>query len=144
MCGAGPSGLPARHEDGWNHKDLGMTPFGRRVRDLRAERGVTLTEMARAIGVTPTYLSALETGKRGKPTWALTQRIIAYFNVIWDEAEDLQRLAELSQPRVVVDTADLSPQATELANLLAREIGHLPTEAVAELLGRLKILRRRG
>ena len=54
-----------------------MTPFGRRVRDLRAERGVTLTEMARAIGVTPTYLSALETGKRGKPTWALTQRIIA-------------------------------------------------------------------
>jgi hypothetical protein len=44
----------------------------------------------------------------------------------------------------VVDTADLSPQATELANLLAREIGHLPQEAVAELLGRLKILRRRG
>lgn len=144
MCGARPFGSPLHHENGWNHKDPGMTPFGRRVRDLRAQRGVTLTEMARAIGVTPTYLSALETGKRGKPTWALTQRIIAYFNVIWDEAEDLQRLAELSQPRVVVDTADLSPQATELANLLAREIGHLPQEAVAELLGRLKILRRRG
>ncbi|QRG08217.1 helix-turn-helix transcriptional regulator [Xanthobacter dioxanivorans] len=121
-----------------------MTPFGSRVRDLRAQRGVTLTEMARAIGVTPTYLSALETGKRGKPTWALVQRIIAYFNVIWDEAEDLQRLAELSRPRVVVDTADLSPQATELANLIAREIRHLPPEAVAELLGRLKILRKRA
>lgn len=121
-----------------------MTPFGRRVRDLRAARGVTLTQMAEAIGVTPTYLSALENGKRGKPTWALVQRVIAYFNVIWDEAEDLQRLAELSHPRVTVDTAGLSPQATEFANLVAREIAHLPPEAVAELLGRLKILRRRG
>lgn len=121
-----------------------MTPFGRRVRDLRATRGVTLTEMAHALGVTPTYLSALETGKRGRPTWALVQRIIAYFNVIWDEAEDLQRLAELSQPKVSVDTSGLSAEATELANLLAQEIRHLPPEAVAELLGRLKILRKRA
>lgn len=121
-----------------------MTPFGRRLRDLRAQRGVTLTEMAEAIGVSPTYLSALENGKRGKPTWALVQRIIAFFNVIWDEAEDLQRLAELSHPKVVVDTAGLSPEATELANLLAKEIAVMPPEAIAELLGRLKILRRRG
>ncbi|MFG1478364.1 helix-turn-helix transcriptional regulator [Xanthobacter sp. V4C-4] len=121
-----------------------MTPFGRRVRDLRAARGATLTEMAHALGVTPTYLSALENGRRGRPTWALVQRIIAYFNVIWDEAEDLQRLAELSQPKVSVDTSGLSPEATELANLLAVEIRHLPPEAVAELLGRLKILRKRA
>ncbi len=121
-----------------------MTPFGRRVRYLRAAKGVTLTEMAGAVGVTPTYLSALENGKRGRPTWALVQRVIAYFNVIWDEAQDLQRLAEISHPRVTVDTAGLSPQATELANLIAREIAHLPPEAVAELLGRLKILRKRA
>ena len=88
-----------------------------------AARGVTLTDMAQALGVSPTYLSALETGKRGRPTWAMVQRIIAYFNVIWDEAEDLQRLAEVSHPRVVVDTAGLTPEATELANLLAKEIG---------------------
>jgi len=121
-----------------------MTPFGSRLRALRAEKGVTLTEMAQAIGVSPTYLSALENGKRGQPTWALTQRIIAYFNIIWDDAEELQKLASLSRPRVIVDTAGLSPQATELANVLAQEIRHLPPEAVAELLGRLKILRKRA
>ncbi|MEP9365730.1 helix-turn-helix transcriptional regulator [Xanthobacter sp. VNH20] len=121
-----------------------MTPFGRRVRELRARKGVTLSEMAHAVGVTPTYLSALENGKRGRPTWPLVQRVIAYFNVIWDEAEDLQRLAEVSHPRVTVDTAGLTPEATELANLLAKEIALLPPEAVAELLGRLKILRRRA
>ena len=42
-----------------------------------------------------------------------------YFNVIWDDAEELERLAETSHPRVIVDTSGLSPAATELANLLA-------------------------
>jgi transcriptional regulator with XRE-family HTH domain len=102
-----------------------MTPLGARLRALREERGVTLKDMARALRVSSAYLSALEHGRRGKPTWVLLQRIITYFNVIWDEAEDLQRLAEISDPRVTVDTAGLSPEATELANRLARDIGRL-------------------
>ncbi|MCJ8144438.1 helix-turn-helix domain-containing protein [Ancylobacter sp. A5.8] len=121
-----------------------MTPFGRRMREMRAERGVTLSQMAEQIGVSAAYLSALEHGKRGQPTWLMLQRIMTYFNVIWDEAEALRMLAEMSDPRVVVDTAGLSPEATELANLLARQIAILPPEAVAELLGRLKILSRPG
>lgn len=121
-----------------------MTPFGRRVRELRERRGITLAQMADGLGVTPAYLSALEHGKRGQPNFLMLQRIMAYFNVIWDEAEALRLLAEISDPRVVVDTAGLSPEATELANLLAREIATLPPEAVAELLGRLKILSRPG
>ena len=72
-----------------------MTPLGKRMRELRQARGVTLKQMARALNVSSAYLSALEHGRRGKPTWILLQRIIAYFNVIWDEAEELQRLAEL-------------------------------------------------
>lgn len=118
-----------------------MTPFGRRVRELRERRGITLAQMADGLGVTPAYLSALEHGKRGKPTWLLLQRIIAHFNVIWDEAEELQRLAGLSAPRVVVDTAQLSPAATELANRLSREIGRLADGEIAAILA---ILDRAG
>jgi len=121
-----------------------VTPFGHRVRELREARGMTLAQMAEGLGVSPAYLSALEHGKRGQPTWMMLQRIMAYFNVIWDEAEALRMLADLSDPRVVVDTAGLSPEATELANLLAKQISTLPTDAVAELLGRLKILSRPG
>lgn len=105
-----------------------MTPLGARLRALREERGVSLKDMAKALRVSSAYLSALEHGRRGKPTWILLQRIITYFNVIWDEAEDLQRLAELSDPRVTVDTAGLSPEATELANRLARDISKLSPE----------------
>ncbi|HHY50337.1 MAG TPA: helix-turn-helix transcriptional regulator, partial [Alphaproteobacteria bacterium] len=85
-----------------------MTPLGARMRAMREERGITLKEMARALRVSSAYLSALEHGRRGKPTWSLLQRIIAYFNVIWDEAEELQRLAELSDPKVTIDTGGLS------------------------------------
>ena len=119
-----------------------MTPLGAKLRALREERGVTLKQMAAALRVSSAYLSALEHGRRGKPTWMLLQRIIAYFNIIWDEAEELQRLAELSDPRVTIDTAGMEPEATELANRLARNIGRLDTEALtalnAELVRRMK------
>ena len=115
-----------------------MTPFGAKLRLLRAERGITLKEMAAALAVTPTYLSALEHGKRGLPTWYMVQRIIAYFNVIWDEAEELQRLAEASDPRVVVDTAGLEPEATELANLLAARIRGLSKASLKDLSHRVR------
>ena len=110
-----------------------MTPFGRRVRELRERRGLTLAEMAEGLGVTPAYLSALEHGKRGRPTFALIQGTIHLLGVIWDEADELIRLADLSHPRVTVDTAGLDPEATLLANRLSREIAQLEGEDLRRL-----------
>jgi transcriptional regulator with XRE-family HTH domain len=114
-----------------------MTPFGDRMRKLRAERGVTLKDMAEALGVSSAYLSALEHGKRGRPGWHLIQRILAYFNIIWDEADDVVRLARISHPRITIDTSGLNPKATELANRLADEIGKLDAATLDELLATL-------
>ena len=115
-----------------------MTPLGAKIRELREKRGVSLKDMAAALSVSSAYLSALEHGKRGKPTWFLVQRIIAYFNVIWDEAEEIQRLAELSDPRITIDTAGMNPKATELSNQLARTIGGLSQESLDHLLYQLR------
>lgn len=122
-----------------------MTPFGERVRQLRAERGMTQKQMAQAIGVSPAYLSALEHGKRGTPRWMLVQDIIACLNIIWDDADELQRLALRSAPKVTIDTSDLSPRATELANLLAAGIDVLPDDVLEDLHLRLDAaIRRHG
>ena len=96
-----------------------------------------MKEMAAALRVTPAYLSALEHGKRGRPSWRLVQAIIGYFNVIWDEAEELERLARISHPRIAIDTSGLAPQATELANRLAEEISELNKAEIAEMLALL-------
>ena len=119
-----------------------MTPLGARLRAMREERGVSLKDMARALNVSSAYLSALEHGHRGRPTFTLLQRMIAYFNVIWDEAEELQRLAELSDPKVSIDTGGMVPEATELANRLAADIGRLDAEDLAFL--KTEVVKRAG
>jgi len=111
-----------------------MTPFGKRIRELRRERGITQAQMAADLDISAAYLSALEHGRRGRPSWFLVQNIIAYFNVIWDEAEELQELARISHPRVTVDTAGLSPRATELVNRLADRIVDLPESRIVAML----------
>ncbi|MEN0041618.1 MAG: helix-turn-helix domain-containing protein [Pseudomonadota bacterium] len=111
-----------------------MTPFGEHMRKLRRERGVTQQEMADAIGVSQAYLSALEHGKRGQPSWPLLQSITGYLNIIWDEAEALYRLADLSHPKVTVDTSGASPKATLVANRIAGELGELSEEQLDAVL----------
>ena len=56
-----------------------------------------------------------------------------YFGLIWDEADELSQLARLSNPRVTVNTAGLTPEQTALANRLAQVIHRLSPETVAAL-----------
>ena len=121
-----------------------MTPFGEKMRKLRTDRAITLKQMSTAIGVSSAYLSALEHGKRGRPGWHLIQRIIAYFNIIWDEAEEVTRLARISHPRITIDTSGLNPLATELANRLADDIGKLEPQTLNELLAILAAKKQGG
>lgn len=110
-----------------------MTPFGEALRRLRAERGVTQRQMAKAIGVSPAYLSALEHGNRSEPSWEFIQRVIGYFNIIWDEAEELQMLAGLSRPKVTINTSGLTPKATAVANKLASAISRLDASTLERI-----------
>lgn len=121
-----------------------MTPFGERIRAMRAERGISQGEMARALGVSAAYLSALERGRRGAPSWPMVQKVIGFFNVIWDEAEALEELAKRSHPRVVVDTTGLSSEATVFANLVAQAIGDLAPDDLRRLSHEIERLVRTG
>lgn len=111
-----------------------MTPFGARVRALREARELTLSRMAADLELTPAYLSALEHGHRSKPSWSLVQQIIDYFNLIWEDADELRELARVSHPRVVIDTSGLSVRATLVANRLAAEIAHTDEKALDRIL----------
>jgi transcriptional regulator with XRE-family HTH domain len=115
-----------------------MTPFGARLRDLRQIKGIQLQKMAADLNISAAYLSALEHGHRGKPAPGLVMQICGYLDCIWDEAEDLKRLAELSHPKVTLDTSGLSPAKTELANRLRLGLRAMPDEQVERLLSLLR------
>ena len=111
-----------------------MTPFGEKLRAIRAARGMALKDMAAGLQVSPAYLSAMEHGRRGKPSRRFVHRVCQFLGIIWDEAEELQRLADLSHPRIVVDTAGLSATATLFANRLADRIADLDETLLDDLL----------
>ena len=111
-----------------------MTPFGDKLRQLRRQRGISLKQMAEDLHLSSAYLSALEHGHRGRPSPGLVMQILGYFNVIWDEAEEMKQLARLSHPKITLDTSGLSPTATLLANRLAEQIGVLSDDRLQALL----------
>ena len=76
-----------------------MTPFGQRMRELRAERSLTQQQQAEQLGVSKAYISALEMGKRGKPSAPFVDQICVWLGLIWDDAEELKTLAAMSHPK---------------------------------------------
>ena len=115
-----------------------MTPFGSKVRAYRADRGLTLKKMAADLEISEAYLSSLEHGHRGRPSEALVVQGCEYFNLIWDDYEEMHRLAALSHPKITVDTSGLSETHTELANTLAERIRDLSDQDAAAILARLR------
>jgi transcriptional regulator with XRE-family HTH domain len=115
-----------------------MTPFGQKLRHLREARGTPLKDMARALRVSSAYLSALEHGHRQRPKTGFVQQVAAYFNLAWEEVDELKALASISDPRVTIATGGLSPLATEVANRLAKRIGELDESILADINLRLK------
>ncbi|MAF49447.1 MAG: helix-turn-helix transcriptional regulator [Rhodospirillales bacterium] len=114
-----------------------MTPFGAKVRALRQEKGIQLKKMAADLKVSSAYLSALEHGRRGRPGPGLVMQIADYFGLIWESVDELKHLAQLSHPRVPVDTGGLSPKATLLANLLAQHIHELDDATIERILAEM-------
>ncbi len=110
-----------------------MTPFGEAVRRLRTVKGVTQKQMAEAIGVSPAYLSALEHGRRSAPSFDFIQRVAGYFNIIWDDVEELLSAGAMSHPRIVIDTSGLGPDYTAFANRLSRHIRKLDQASLKEM-----------
>ena len=123
-----------------------MTPFGKRMRELRAERGLTQQQQAEQLGVSKSYISALETGNRGRPSAPFVDQICAWLGLIWDDAEELKTLAVISHPKPVINASGTHPEAVAFANLLAQSIENLDQDACERLMATLReeLAKRQG
>ena len=102
-----------------NQQNNSGTAFGQRLRQLRGEKNITLASMAKILGVTTSYLSQIETGKKPPASPVMVDQINAILGLIWDDAEAMKILAAQSKSRVTIDTTALGPEATKAANLMA-------------------------
>jgi len=114
-----------------------MTPFGLKLRALRAAKNITQRDMAAALQISAAYLSALEHGRRGTPSAGLIHQICQYLGLIWDDADELRNLARASRPKLKINTVGMSPEQMALASRLARDLRKLPVETVVAIHGLL-------
>ena len=110
-----------------------MTPFGIKLRYIREQRHKSLKDLSKALKVSIAYVSMLENGKRGRPADGLIELICSYFNLSWEEADELKFLARHSDINTKMNSEQLSLNATMLTNVLKNNIKWLTEEQLKKL-----------
>ena len=116
------------------------TTLGKFLRKLRIDREEILFDMARNLGVSPAFLSAVENGKKKAPdSWS--QKISELYNLSPSQIEELNRALTETKTVVEINIRDSSPQEKELALTFARSFESLDkdtTEKIIKLLTKHK------
>jgi len=109
-----------------------LTPFGRFLRKLRIDRGELMKDMAVRLGVTASYLSAVEVGKKQVPdSWVST--ICNLYGL--SNTSELRRFADLSKPEYKLEIPRGSDDLRrETALTFARKVGALDHDSLTRLL----------
>ena len=115
-----------------------MTPFGLKLKSIRKEKKISISELAKSLKISTAYLSMLENGKRGNPPDGMVELICAYFGLMWDDAEELKDSAKISDINVQINTKNQGINATTLTNVLKNNIRWLTNKQLIELSETIK------
>ncbi len=104
-----------------------LTHFGKFSRKLRIDNGELLKDMAGNLGVTSSYLSAVENGKRNVPqSWV--SKISEHYELTDEQYNELSDAVEKSRNNNKVDLKEMNHENKDLMMALARSIDGLDEE----------------
>src|SRR6478735_6575989 len=107
--------------------------IGRRIRQLRTERGLTLEELATAVDRVPSQLSMIENGRR-EPKLTLLRAIARVLGVSLEALLESQPLDERATLEIALERA-MKGQTFQALGIPSFRIGKtLPTEALKTML----------
>jgi transcriptional regulator with XRE-family HTH domain len=104
-----------------------ITKFGKQLRKLRIDKTITLGSMADAIGISSSYLSSIETGKRNISD-SFFNSVVSYFDLQGDDVVMLKKMADLSQKEITLSLQDANDQQKNSAVFFARRLNELSDE----------------
>lgn len=76
-------------------KPLDTKQLGKRLRQEREVRGLSLTDVAPACGLSHQYLSILEKGKVKQPSLSIVQAVLAYYGLTLDVCDISRRPSQI-------------------------------------------------
>ena len=116
-----------------------LTEFGKFSRKLRIDNGELLKDMAKKLGVTSAYLSAVEIGRRKIPEKWL-EMIQYLYNITPNEIKLMYNAYEHSIDEIKIDLSNKSPTYKETAMMFARELNNFEEDDVKELLEKMRTI----
>lgn len=105
------------------------TQFGRFIQQLRMS---TVTEIAQKLGVSPSYVSLVLSGKKNVPkSWLKCFPVM--YNMTEDEIEKMNRAAKQSVASVTIKLTGMSETKREIAVMFARKFRELDDDILQEI-----------
>lgn len=114
-----------------------LTSFGVELRKHRVDRGETLYEMAEAIGISPSFLSAVETGRKKAPD-ELVENVIGHLKLDMVDALRLREAAMETGPEIRIPLKGRGSEARKVAAMFARRFDDRDLSALKEALEKLE------
>ena len=96
------------------------TQLGEMLRLIRIKTGDSMRQMAEKLGLSSSYLSAIENGKRNVPK-DFDSVVEAHYELTSQQVKDLKEAIALTSESVKVDLTDLSEKHKKLIYALANE-----------------------
>lgn len=114
-------------------KIMPTTSFGKEIRKLRVDHDQTQKDLAKLLGVSPAFLSAVEVGKKQVPkNW--TEKIARIYQLSQRQTERLQAAIDDSSAAVKIDLRCASCLKRQAAIKLAWEFPGLDDETAKQIL----------
>lgn len=114
-----------------------VTKFGKFLRILRLKNNEIIADMSSKLGISISYLSAIENGKRDIPD-NFSDKIINLYSLSGEDISELNEAIDLSLKEAKISLDGLSSKQRELGLLCARKIKELSDEDIKKIKDLLK------
>lgn len=106
-----------------------VSEYGKILRKIRIDKGLTMAQMAKAAGITSAYLSTIERGNRNIPKY-LTQNVINHYELSNEQVAELQKAEYLSTNSVEIELSGVNLDKKALVLSLAKNLKSMTYEQV--------------
>jgi HTH-type transcriptional regulator, competence development regulator len=111
-----------------------LNDFGKELRKLRIDKSELLKDMAERLGVSPAFISAIETSRKPIPA-GFANRIASAYDLNERAKERFPTLADATRTTFEIRLSEsASPKVRETAAVLARQFPNLNSDDLDRLL----------
>ncbi len=114
-----------------------ITDYGKLLRNLRMNSGELLKHMADKLGMSSSYLSAIENGKRSIPHY-LTDKISKIYNLDRDSVRALRAAERKSIREITLNLESSDEETQDIAIAFAKKLNTLDKKTINALKQYLK------